>query len=47
MPIRVNGRVVGVLDIDSDRLNDFDQTDRHHLEEVARILAETLYPQAE
>lgn len=47
VPIRVDGRVVGVLDIDSDRLNDFDETDRCHLEKVARMLAETLYPQAE
>ncbi|MDE5678368.1 GAF domain-containing protein [Phocaeicola sp.] len=43
VPILVNGQVKGVLDIDSDQLNSFDETDRHYLEEITTILAKTLY----
>lgn len=43
VPILANGQVKGVLDIDSDQLNSFDETDRRYLEEVAAILAKTLY----
>lgn len=43
VPILANGQVKGVLDIDSDRLNSFDETDRRYLEEVVAILAKTLY----
>ncbi|TND09878.1 MAG: GAF domain-containing protein [Bacteroidetes bacterium] len=32
------GEVFMVLDVDSDQLNDFDQTDQKYLEEVMRIL---------
>ncbi|MBR2379567.1 MAG: GAF domain-containing protein, partial [Paraprevotella sp.] len=31
VPLTVNGKIKGVLDIDSDRLNDFDETDRKGL----------------
>lgn len=31
-----NGTVFLVLDVDSDKLNDFDETDRHYLEELMR-----------
>lgn len=43
VPILANGQVKGVLDIDSDLLNSFDETDRRYLEEVAAVLAKTLY----
>lgn len=43
IPILANGQVKGVLDIDSDQLNSFDETDRHYLEEITAILAKTLY----
>lgn len=43
VPILANGEVKGVLDIDSDRLNAFDETDGRYLEEVTAILAKTLY----
>lgn len=43
VPIIANGQVKGVLDIDSDQLNSFDETDGHYLEQVAAILAKTLY----
>ena len=43
VPILVGGQVKGVLDIDSDQLNSFDDTDRRYLEEVTAIIAKTLY----
>lgn len=38
IPLRANGKVVGVLDVDSDKLNSFDDTDRHYLEQIAKLL---------
>lgn len=43
IPILANGQVKGVLDIDSDQLNSFDETDRRYLEEVAAVIAKTIY----
>lgn len=43
VPILVGGQVKGVLDIDSDQLNSFDETDRRYLEEVTAVIAKTLY----
>lgn len=40
IPIFVNNRIVGVLDIDSPVYNRFDQADREGLEETVRILAD-------
>ncbi len=37
------GEVRGVLDIDSDTLNTFDNTDRLYLEQLAALLTRTLY----
>jgi GAF domain-containing protein len=36
------GEVIGVLDIDSDRLATFDETDRQHLEQVVSLLMQAL-----
>lgn len=36
------GNVIGVLDIDSDRLNNFDSTDQDYLEQITAILATTI-----
>lgn len=33
-----DGSVFGVLDVDSDRLNDFSETDSHGLSQIARII---------
>jgi GAF domain-containing protein len=41
VPCFKNGKVFAVLDIDSNQLNDFDETDKVHLEKIARII-ETL-----
>lgn len=38
VPIIQNGKVVAVLDIDSDQLNSFDDTDRHYLEILVSYL---------
>ncbi|MDF2537925.1 MAG: hypothetical protein K0S76_946 [Herbinix sp.] len=38
VPIRLEGQIIGVLDIDSPYIGRFDQDDREGLEEVVRIL---------
>lgn len=43
VPILSGGQVKGVLDIDSDQLNSFDETDRFYLEKVTAVIAKTLY----
>lgn len=42
VPFIVQGEVVGVLDIDSDQLNQFDETDRHYLEQVVQLITQTV-----
>lgn len=39
VPILSNGKVMAVLDVDSDKLDDFSQTDQVGLEELATVLA--------
>ena len=38
-----DGEVVGVLDIDSDKLNTFDETDRIYLEKIVEMIVKNLY----
>jgi GAF domain-containing protein len=38
VPVMVAGKVVAVLDVDSDRLNDFDTTDAAFLEQTVQLL---------
>jgi GAF domain-containing protein len=38
VPIMKNGRVVGVLDIDSEHLKTFDETDQYWLEQIVLLL---------
>jgi len=38
VPIQVEGRVVGVLDVDSQHLADFNETDRTYLEKVVEMV---------
>lgn len=40
------GEVQGVLDIDSDQLATFDETDHEYLEKVVDLLVKTLYQPA-
>jgi GAF domain-containing protein len=42
LPAFKNGEVALVLDIDSDRLNDFAALDAHHLEQVMRLIEKFL-----
>ncbi len=42
LPFSSKGEVIGVLDIDSDKLADFDETDQLHLEKLIAILEKTL-----
>jgi GAF domain-containing protein len=39
LPVIQNGKVTMVLDVDSDKLNDFDQDDQWFLEQVVSIVA--------
>ena len=43
VPILAYGKVVGVLDIDSDQLATFDETDRIYLEKLVDVLVKTIY----
>lgn len=38
LPAFNGGEVTFILDVDSDKLNDFDKTDQHYLEKVMRLL---------
>ena len=42
LPAIVNGEVKLILDVDSDKLNDFDATDKKYLEELMQIIEQTL-----
>ena len=42
VPIIVDGEVKGVLDIDSDQLNTFDQVDKVYLEQMVALLPKSL-----
>ena len=43
IPIIYNKVIKGVLDIDSDKTDSFDETDRKGLEEMVNLMAATLY----
>jgi len=38
IPFFKNGKVAGVLDVDSDKLSDFDETDAHHLQKITALI---------
>ena len=38
IPVIVNNVVVGVLDVDSESLNSFDETDQHFLEQIISLI---------
>jgi L-methionine (R)-S-oxide reductase len=38
VPLFKDGEVIGVLDVDSDKLDDFDEVDRRYLEELIKSL---------
>jgi L-methionine (R)-S-oxide reductase len=37
--LNASGEVIMVIDVDSDRLNDFDNTDQQYLEQVAQLIS--------
>ena len=39
VPIMHNNEVVGVLDVDSDQLNEFDETDQFYLEQIVKLIS--------
>ena len=43
MPVFQGDEVIGVLDIDSDELATFDETDRIYLEKLVNVLSKTIY----
>ena len=43
VPVIANNEVIGVLDIDSDELATFDETDRIYLEKLVDVLVKTIY----
>ncbi len=43
VPVIVQGKVIAVLDIDSEQLNTFDETDHIYLEKIVNVMAEALY----
>ena len=38
VPIIRNGEVIGVLDVDSEKLNSFDEHDKHYLEQIVELI---------
>ncbi|MDJ1504738.1 GAF domain-containing protein [Xanthocytophaga agilis] len=42
VPIFKDGQVFGVLDVDSNQLNDFSETDKEGLEQIMRLLEKTV-----
>lgn len=43
VPMIVQGKVIAVLDIDSDQLHTFDEIDQKYLEQVTKLVTQTLY----
>lgn len=43
VPMMHNANAVGVLDIDSDKLDTFDETDRIYLEKIVNLIVKNLY----
>lgn len=42
VPLIKDGKVRLILDVDSDKLNDFDETDQHYLEQLMSLLGQKL-----
>ncbi|MEO1254750.1 MAG: GAF domain-containing protein, partial [Bacteroidota bacterium] len=38
IPIKKNDQIIGVLDVDSDQLNDFDETDHAYLQQILDLI---------
>jgi GAF domain-containing protein len=44
IPLIKNGRLLGVLDLDSHEYNSFGETDKIYLEEICKFLCEEIFP---
>lgn len=42
IPMFKNNKLIGVLDLDSNEFNSFDQTDKNYLEEIVKFLTEEI-----
>lgn len=42
VPMFKNNKLIGVLDVDSDSFNSFDETDKKYLEEIVKFLTEEI-----
>ena len=38
LPLKKNGQVVGILDVDSEKLNHFDKTDEYYLQLIVNLI---------
>ena len=38
VPVILNNEVIAILDVDSDELDSFDETDRHYLEQIIELI---------
>ncbi|MEQ8628985.1 GAF domain-containing protein [Ekhidna sp.] len=38
IPVKKDGKTIGVLDVDSDQLNDFDATDEEYLQQILNLI---------
>lgn len=38
VPVLINGKMIGVLDVDSELYNQFNETDQHYLQEIVSLL---------
>jgi len=38
LPLKKNGQVVGILDVDSEKLNHFDETDEYYLQLIVNLI---------
>ncbi|RYG00732.1 MAG: GAF domain-containing protein [Chitinophagaceae bacterium] len=45
LPVFYNGKVVGVLDVDSEHFDHFDNTDKEHLERILQLIPEVSFTQ--
>jgi len=43
VPVFVNGEIVAVLDVDSNQLNDFSETDKIYLEQIALLFSQSTF----
>ena len=42
LPISKNGKVIGILDVDSDKLSDFTESDKKYLQQVVSLIEELI-----